>query len=170
MPVKRQKTTVVYNDKQYTVIKIPTEKNGVSMIIPTIIDTEDLEKIRDIRLNRVGNYIGNNKLFLHHVIMEHEFDGRLYVDHINRICQDNRKENLRLATQTEQNHNQRKRTRTLTLPTDCGFGASEIPTNVEYHAPCGGHDASFEVTIQLNGKKIFRKRQRKVEKLVCLKN
>ena len=47
--------------------------------------------------------------FLHQLVLDHKFDGKIYVDHINRICQDNRKENLRLITQTGQNWNQKKR-------------------------------------------------------------
>lgn len=78
-----------------------------------IIDPEDVQKISKFKwfstkpMKSTGlTYLCNNKLGLYHrFIMQpgpHET-----VDHINRNTFDNRKSNLRIVSQTEQNHNQK---------------------------------------------------------------
>jgi len=72
------------------------------------------------------------------------------VDHISRNTFDNRKCNLRIASQTTQNHNQGKRDRTAVLPEGCGISVDEIPTHIHYIKPTSTHCDTFEVEI--NGK------------------
>jgi hypothetical protein len=93
-------------------------------------DKEDLEKIKTRNWSAVtgGKYIGcciiienvRKTLYLHNFVMNRLiFPGRgakESIDHINRDGLDNRKENLRLVSQTQQNINQKTRSRTAILP------------------------------------------------------
>jgi len=160
----KEKVSVEYNNKKYLVITIPTKINGEIKNIPVVIDNDDYDKIKNIRWHRTGKYISFGEIYLHQFIMNHQFDGKLYVDHINRICQDNRKENLRLATQTEQNYNQCKRKRNVEVPENCGFNADDIPTNIDYI-----HSSNcFEIVIKMNGIKVFRKKTTKSKKVTLI--
>lgn len=166
---------VDFHGKTYLVMIIKTGVGGEKKDMPVIIDYEDYERIKNIRWCRTGHYISHKIMvsgeiyvtYLHQAIMNHLFDGKVYIDHINRIPQDNRKENLRTASQTEQNWNQRKRKRTLKLPDDCGFDPDEIPTNIEFH-PEKGYNAYFEVVIKVDGKRICRKKSSKSQKFTLL--
>ena len=104
--------------------------------------------------------------------MDHyHFPGKgadITIDHINRIGTDNRKENLRLSNQTEQNYNQSKRTRTTKLPAGCGIDPNDIPTNIEYHPENGAHGEYFEVVIKMNGEKVCRRKTTKSKKVSLL--
>lgn len=86
-------------------------------------------------------------LYLHNLVTKKlTFDGKgqdSTVDHVDRIGTDNRKENLRFATQTEQNFNQNRMKRDATLPEDCGFTWDDVPKCVvhrfrkkKYHIMC----------------------------------
>jgi len=66
------------------------------------------------------------------------------VDHINRDGLDNRKNNLRIVTQSVQNINQKKKPRTATLPE----GISELPRHIWYIKPNGLHGDRFCVEIK----------------------
>lgn len=78
----------------------------------TIVDNDDYDKFNKFKwyLNGSGSVIGRmkrgaGKLFhLHRIIIDAPPD--MQVDHINRNRLDNRKVNLRLATQLENNWNQ----------------------------------------------------------------
>jgi len=64
---------------------------------------------------------------------------------------DNRKENLRLSSQSDQNANQKKRERTaISLPDDCGIDILEIPRCVYYSKPRTGHGERFVIEIKKN--------------------
>jgi hypothetical protein len=162
-------TPIDYGGKKYYVLTIHTEIGGNNTESPLVIDFEDYPKIKDQRWCRVGKYIGTKKMvnyeifvtYMHQVIMNCTFDGKNYVDHIDRICTDNRKENLRMATQTEQNWNQKKRKRTTKLPDGCGIEPDDIPTNIEFHPESGYTGACFEVVIKSEGKRVCRKKSTK---------
>ena len=81
----------------------------------TLIDIEDIEKVSQYKwcLDNKGyvttNKINDKKVLLHRFIMniwKNEFDwDSNVIDHINRNPLDNRKENLRIVSQRENNNN-----------------------------------------------------------------
>jgi len=175
-PCFLKKVQVEYNGNNYVVLTIKTIKENQQYEMPILIDTSDYNRLKPIRWFRENNYICSSKMeklvktttYLHQFIMNHIFDGTLYVDHINRITQDNRKENLRLITQTEQNWNQKKRIRKINLPENCGFEPDNIPTNIDYIKENGSHGDCFEIVIKVNSIKIFRKKTTKSKKVSLL--
>lgn len=77
-----------------------------------IIDTEDLERVKQFRWflqsnNYVATSIEKYTLLLHHFILDFYYDFRIDLepDHINRNGLDNRKSNLRLVTRSINNFN-----------------------------------------------------------------
>ena len=133
---------VTYNNKQYRVYKIKY-KDIYKLFV---IDEEDSYKLNEytnwhyFKCGYIGrDYYKNNKrkiLYLHNLIMdrlEHNGKGQKEsIDHINRIELDNRKENLRLLSQSRQNCNQKRKPRKGILPKDCGFTWDDVPKNVNY--------------------------------------
>ncbi len=130
---------VSYNGKDCVVFKINTSMDVNNLVV---IDADDFDKIKYLTW-----YIQNNgyictqnssglKLYLHCLIMGRTSyeDNKLNtsVDHINRIRTDNRKENLRLATNTEQRKNQEMRTRGNGMPENIGVNKTDIPRCVWY--------------------------------------
>jgi hypothetical protein len=129
-----------------------------------VIDAEDFERIEGFSWHKTAeNYIScaaivdgvRRVLYLHNLIM-----GRLTwsgkgqtetIDHINRNGFDNRKANLRLVSQTEQNLNQRKKPRHVILPVDCGIAASDIPRHIWYVRPNGLHGDRFAIEFKTEG-------------------
>jgi len=120
------------------------------------IDKDDLEKVKSRNWFAASDYIGSNItiggvrkiLYLHNFIMNNiVFPGRgakSSIDHINRDGLDNRKENLRLVTQTQQNLNQKKKKRTAALPE----GITEIPTHIWYIKANGAHGDRFGIDLK----------------------
>jgi len=120
------------------------------------IDKDDLEKVKSRNWFAASDYIGSNItiggvrkiLYLHNFIMNNiVFPGRgakSSIDHINRDGLDNRKENLRLVTQSQQNLNQKKKKRTATLPE----GITEIPTHIWYIKANGAHGDRFGIDLK----------------------
>lgn len=166
-----QDQLVTYQGKAYWVISIPTESNGIQYNMPIIVDYEDYKEVKKYNWHRIGKYAGYNYYTdenLRHAFYLHQFiiygsekNNKLTIDHINRIGQDNRKENLRKATQTEQNHNRKKVSRSIKLPDDCGFNGDDVPQYIDYHGPSGSHGAHFEVVIKQDGKKVHRQKSSK---------
>jgi len=125
---------------------------------------EDFPKLKDYSWHYVASgYIGHTipvdttrrELYLHNLVM-----GRLgfpgkgsteSIDHINRNGLDNRKENLRLATQTEQNLNQKRKGRHIELPPDSKLKAKDLPKHIWYIKPNGNHGERFGIDLKTEG-------------------
>jgi hypothetical protein len=151
---------------------IPVEYNGKDYIVgfiqisytvqPFVIDVEDYEMIssRPSWHKTANEYVSNNVcidgkqkvLYMHNLVMNKlTFDGKGQketVDHINRIGFDNRKENLRIINQSEQNINQHKKSRRIELPHDCGIDAESIPRHIWYMKANGAHGDRFVIEFK----------------------
>lgn len=152
---------VNYHDKEYTIMKI---KYQDSYYIYSIIDKEDFIKIKDYTWHYISNgYVSHTaphdgkrkELYLHNMVM-----GRLgfpgkgskeSIDHINRNGLDNRKENLRLITQSAQNINQKQKERRIELPADSGVTVDDIPKHVWYIKANGAHGDRFGIDFKTEG-------------------
>ena len=124
---KRGELNIVeFKDNKYIVIKIKftSKDKKIDKYLFGIIDYDQKEKL--LKYNEwhtINNhtYIGTTyydekkiELYLHNVIMDVTPKGKgsyITVDHINRIGLDNRKVNLRLLNQSEQNFNQSNRSK-----------------------------------------------------------
>jgi hypothetical protein len=148
---------VEYNDNYYIVGKI----NKKDIYKYFIIDKEDFNKIYNISLHLIStNYISHTvyvdnkrpEMYLHNIIMNrYGFPGKgatETVDHINRNPLDNRKENLRIITQSEQNMNQNKKKRNVVLPEDSELTAADIPKHVWYVKANGDHGDRFAIEFK----------------------
>jgi hypothetical protein len=149
---------VEYNKIKYTVIKSNTKTNKNLFVID--IENKDKVQSRNWHKNMATGYIGstvyeNNikkELYLHNFIQNNlilGIKGQVQtIDHINRIPTDNRKENLRLLSQSAQNMNQSKRTRHIDLPKDCNIIVENIPKNVYFHKEDLRFGSYFEIDIK----------------------
>lgn len=150
-------TNVEYNSKKYTVGKVINNDTFVHFVI----DEDDYPKIKDYSWHSKANaYIGHTipvdntrrELYLHNMIMNRlGFPGKgskETVDHINRIGFDNRKENLRIITQSEQNLNQSKRKRRIELPEDSELSIDDIPKHIWYVKANGNHGDRFAIEFK----------------------
>jgi hypothetical protein len=156
-PKEIKYTDVVYRDKEYTVGYI----NSNNIIVKFVIDKEDHPKMKDYSWHYISNaYVSHTvpidnkrrELYLHNMVMGRiEFPGKGVkesIDHINRIGLDNRKENLRLVTQSDQNMNQIKKKRNITLPEDSGLNTDDIPTHIWYVKANGNHGDRFAIEFK----------------------
>lgn len=93
-------------------------------------------------------YTHTQRRYFHQHIMNHygNGQGQSSIDHKNMDKLDNRRSNLRISTQTEQNMNQSKRTRTKTIP-NLSLPIDEIPSLIHYIPSKGNHGELFEVSI-----------------------
>jgi hypothetical protein len=148
---------VYYNDKNYVVCKVPYRDEDLKFVI----DKEDFDKVNGYSWHRCSNnYISQGiivdgkkkEFYLHNLILNiFDFPGKgskESVEHINRIGLDNRKENLRIITQTEQNLNQSRKTRRIELPKDSGLVADDIPKHIWYIKPNGSHGERFGIDLK----------------------
>jgi hypothetical protein len=151
---------VDYAGKEYTVGFV--DHKGTHQAF--VIDREDFEHIRTSSWHVTAtNYMSTNievddirkSLYLHNAVCgRFTFDGKgqtTSIDHINRNGFDNRKENLRLVSQSEQNINQGKKPRTATLPADSGITMDDVPRHIWYVKPNGLHGDRFAIEFKTEG-------------------
>jgi hypothetical protein len=149
---------ITYNNKEYVVGLIQYNGNDIKFVF----DGEDYPKVenRPWHLSS-GKYIASTfyldggiklELYIHNLIMDRiTFDGKGQketVDHISRNGFDNRKINLRVISQSQQNINQKKKKRNVDLPSDCGIQPDEIPTHIWYVRPNGLHGDRFAIEFK----------------------
>ena len=159
----RKAYKITYEGNEYIVFVINTKKNGVELTIPFMIDYDDYEKCKKNVWYLDNNHICSSKMtngiveytYLSQLIMNNQSGGKLQANYINKIPFDNRKENLRLVTQTEQNHNRTKQVRQTELPENCGFTPDDIPQCVAYVKSTDTRGDYFEVGIRKDGKYYF---------------
>jgi hypothetical protein len=150
-------TNVVYNSKEYTVGSLISKERDIKYVF----DTEDFHKVEGKSWHYASNaYISHGiivegkkkELYLHNLVMNRlGFPGKgskETVDHINRNGLDNRKENLRVLTQSEQNLNQSKKSRRIQLPEDSGLTAEDIPKHIWYVKANGNHGDRFAIEFK----------------------
>lgn len=150
-------THVLYHNKEYTIMKIQNHNT----YIYGLIDKEDFDKVKENTWHYTANaYLsytqrmnGNQKaVYLHNMVMDRlDFPGKgakESVDHINRNGLDNRKENLRIVTQSAQNINQKQKERHIELPADSGINVNDIPKHVWYIKPNGAHGERFGIDLK----------------------
>ena len=148
------------NDKLYVVGHVIS--NGD--VYKFVIDHDDYANVSQYTWHLTsGNYISTTivhdmkrkSLYLHNFVMKRDaFRGKGQtesIDHINRIGLDNRKENLRLISQSEQNINQLKKKRNVILPLECGITPEEIPRHIWYVRANGLHGDRFAIEFKTEG-------------------
>lgn len=146
---------IIYNNNLYIVAL----KDDYTFIF----DKEDFDKVKQKNWYKISSgYIASNitlengerkQLLLHNFVLNRiTFPGKgatESVDHINRNPLDNRKENLRIISQTEQNLNQKKKPRNIVeLPENCGIEPNEIPRHIWYVKPNGAHGDRFAIELK----------------------
>ena len=149
---------VTYNGKEYGIGTIQHNNSDVQFIF----DKEDFQKIEKRPWHvSSGKYIGSTfyldggvklELYLHNLIMNRNaFNGKgakESIDHINRNGFDNRKENLRILSQSQQNINQQKKKRSVVLPEGCGIDPDTIPKHIWYVRSQGNHGDRFAIEFK----------------------
>ncbi len=150
-------TNIVYDNKEYTVGSLVSKGQEIKFVF----DTEDSNKVEGKSWHYASNaYISygavvdgkKKQCYLHNIIMNRlEYPGKgakETVDHINRNGLDNRKENLRIISQSEQNLNQSKKTRRIELPEDSGINPADIPKHIWYVKANGNHGDRFAIEFK----------------------
>jgi hypothetical protein len=148
------------NNKDYIVGTLLFKDN----IVEFVIDKEDFNKIKERPWHFAsGKYISSGiiheskkkELYLHNLVMnrlEHPGKGATEtVDHINRNGLDNRKENLRIISQSQQNLNQIKKKRNVMLPPGCTINPDDIPRHIWYVRANGLHGDRFAIEFKTEG-------------------
>ena len=149
---------VTYDNKPYRVYKIKY-KDTCRLFV---VDEDDGHKVREYKTWHIisNGYVSHSYyvdkkekvLYLHNLIMNRlNFPGKgatETVDHINRIGTDNRKENLQICSQSQQNFNQKRKIRTAKLPDNCGFTWEDVPKTVWLRKQTKKDGPVFFVTIQ----------------------
>jgi hypothetical protein len=149
---------VEYNGKEYVIGTVLFNYEPVEFVI----DKDDYNKVKDRAWHvSSGAYIASTfytdenikkEVYIHNLIMNRDlFLGKGQketVDHINRNGLDNRKENLRIISQSEQNINQSKKKRNVSLPENCGINVNDIPTHIWYVHPNGLHGDRFAIEFK----------------------
>lgn len=120
------------------------------------IDTDDYEKVKDYtwRISNNGYVVTtkNNKVILLHRLIMNPDEG-LVVDHINHDKKDNRKDNLRICTYSNNNMNKLKLPNNtsgvtgVTWNKNCGAWISQIGLNNE--TIILGYNTDFDKAVKL---------------------
>ncbi len=133
--------------------------------IQFVFDKEDYELVSQRAWHFAsGKYVSSaycgsdgkrRELYLHNLVMGVDlFPGKgakQTVDHINRNGLDNRKENLRIVSQSQQNLNQPKKKRTIVLPEGCTIKPEDIPKHIWYVRAQGLHGDRFAIEFKTEG-------------------
>jgi hypothetical protein len=152
---------VTYNNKDYVIGTLLHNTNPVEFVF----DKEEYESVSQRGWHFASNnYISSafqcgdgkrRELYLHNLVMGVDlFPGKgakQSIDHINRIGLDNRKENLRLITQSQQNIHQIKKKRNVILPEGCPIKPDEIPKHIWYVRAQGQHGDRFAIEFKTEG-------------------
>jgi len=148
---------IVYNGNEYIVGTLSCKGEPIRFVF----DKDDLSKVHGKTWHYASNaYISHSvihdckrkELYLHNLVMDRlEYTGKgsaETVDHINRIGLDNRKENLQLVTQTEQNLNQKRKGRRIELPEGSIIKPEDLPKHIWYIKPNGSHGERFGIDLK----------------------
>lgn len=149
---------VEYKDKKYVICTIQCGKRDIDFLV----DYDDYEKVTQHEWHVVtGKYIGSTvyddkgkrrEMYLHNIILNRPLDKTVTsVEHINRNGFDNRKENLRICTQSEQNIFTLGKRRNVILPQGCGVKVEEIPKHIWYVRAHGQHGDRFAIEFKTEG-------------------
>lgn len=144
---------VKYDGEYYAVFDVKYKDTK----LPVVIDWNTYDTIKKMdkkwKYNN-GGYISckhNGKDIYIHDIVKYINEGeskRIPIIHLNRICLDNRNDNIIYDTgDKEYKKSMKKKKRTIKLPTDCGIEPKDIPTYVWYMKPDKTHGERFVVNI-----------------------
>jgi hypothetical protein len=91
------------------ICKIQVYNKNRQLKFQALIDCEDYERVKDYKWHSgAGQVISSNKVGLLARFIMGTTDPKIQVDHINHNRLDNRKENLRICTNAENNRNKKK--------------------------------------------------------------
>lgn len=151
---------VVFEENEYCVCKYNYKKEERLFVI----DAENLPKILKVSKSwyKLSTYIGcNTDTYLHNVVMDKAVGGgkgqKYTVDHKNRITNDNRKANLHIISQSEQNENQAQRERKIEMPKGCGVKAEDIPKCVWFDQ--NKNRQRFVIELKKNGVSVIENKE-----------
>lgn len=92
--------------------KIPLRNRQKEIVGYALLDKDDYEKLKDYTWSLSKRYANNWKIgYMHRYLLNAPKNSHVTVDHINNNKLDNRRENLQLATKSEQSQNQTRRTK-----------------------------------------------------------
>lgn len=156
-PGKVEYKRVNYEDKLYIVGILYYKNEPITFIF-------DNDYYKDVSMRAwhlaSTNYISScvsidgkrKEIYLHNLVMNNPtFPGKgakFTVDHINRNGLDNRRENLRVITQSLQNLNQALRSRYVSLPKDSNISIDDIPKHIWYIKSNGSHGDRFAIEFK----------------------
>jgi len=158
--------TVKYKNKKYCVMEVMYKSNK----IPVIFDSDYEPVVKRVSEKWNCSTFGviscsyyNNldqkyyNIRLHDLVMsiiKHQkqlpssYNQDKIILHINKLCLDNRSENLIYDTIDKMiTKNMKKKHRYLTLPENCDIDPNELPTYVWYAKPEGTHGERFVINI-----------------------